>query len=363
MLPLKLSEIANLVGGTLVGDTDPLLTGVSGLAEANENELSFLGLGKPASEANKSAAGGLFVATTIAVDKPCIQVEDPYRAFAMVLAGMDIEIDRIFPPGVHSTAVVDDTADVSGATAIGPYCVVGAGTILGAGTRLASHVIIGCDVVMGNDCVIYPQVVIREGCRLGDRVIVHASAVIGSDGFGYLPGAAGMQKVSQVGIVEVGDDVEFGAGVTVDRATAGRTVIGAGCKIDNQVQIAHNVQMGHHCALSAQVGIAGSCVVGDGVVFGGQVGVGDHLTIGSGTKLGGQSGVTANLAPGSRVFGTPAQDVKESFRTTAATRRLPQLQATVRELHNMVAQLEDRLAAVEGQMPPTNNATNNDQEN
>ncbi len=347
MLPLKLSEIAKLVGGTLVGDVDPELTGVAGLAEAGASDLSFLAETKRPVVAAESGAGGLLVGLQVVVDKPCIQVEDPYRAFALVLAGQQIAADRAFPPGVHSTAVIDPAADVSRATAVGPYCVVGAGTVLGTGTRLGSHVSIGCDVTVGADCVIHPQAVLREGCRLGDRVIVHACVVLGSDGFGYLPGPTGMQKVPQVGIVAVGDDVEFGAGVTVDRATTGRTVIGSGSKIDNQVQIAHNVQVGQHCALSAQVGIAGSCVIADGVIFGGQVGVGDHITIGAGTKLGGQSGVTNDLPAGSRVFGTPAQDAKESFRTTAATRRLPQLQATVRELKQTIAQLEGRLAAVE----------------
>ncbi len=359
MLPLKLSEIAKILDGTLIGPDDPVLTGVAGLNEAGASDLSFLAVAKRPSDAAGSDAGALLVGPKVVVDKPCIQVEDPYRAFAQVLAGQQIEADRAFPPGVHATAVIDPGADVSRAAAVGPYCVVGAGSVLGSGTRLGSHVSIGCDVTVGVDCVIHPQAVIREGCRLGDRVIVHACVVLGSDGFGYLPGPTGMQKVPQVGIVAVGDDVEFGAGVTVDRATTGRTVIGTGSKIDNQVQIAHNVQVGRHCALSAQVGIAGSCVIEDGVIFGGQVGVGDHITIGAGTKLGGQSGVTGDLEPGSRVFGTPAQDAKESFRTTAATRRLPQMQALVRELKQKIDQLESRLAAVEGQHP----SANNDQEN
>ena len=163
----------------------------------------------------------------------------------------------------------------------------------------------------------------------------------------------GMFKIPQVGIVDVADDVEFGAGVTVDRATTGRTVIGDGTKVDNQVQIAHNVHLGRHCALSAQTGIAGSCVVGDGVIFGGQAGVGDHITIGAGSQIGGQSGITHDLAPESRIFGTPGLDSKESFRITAATRRLPELQATVRELKQRIADLETRLATGAGDKPET----------
>lgn len=351
MLPLRLSEIATLVGGDLKGSGDPEIRGAAGLQDAGPTELSFLANGKKTSEAAGSAAGALLVGRNVVVDKPRIEVDDPYRAFAKVLAGIQIDADRAFPLGVHETAVIDPTADVSKAASVGPYCVVGAGSVLGLGTRLGSHVSIGCDVTIGADCVIHPQVVIREGCRLGNRVIVHATVVIGADGFGYLPGPQGMQKIPQVGIVDIADDVEFGAGATIDRATTGRTVVGTGTKIDNQVQIAHNVTLGSHCALSAQVGLAGSTVVGDGVIFGGQVGVGDHITIGPGTQLGGQSGVTGDLPAGSRVFGTPAVDAKKSFRNAAAVRRLPELQATVRDLKKRLAALEAKLANAEGSEP------------
>ncbi len=351
MLPLRLSEIAKLIGGELIGDADPEICGVAGLEDASEADLGFVAGAGQLGTAAASRAGALLVGRDVEVDKPSIQVDDPYHAFVQVLAGVQVDVDRTFPPGVHETAVIDPTADVGRATAIGPYCVVGAGAVLGTGTRLGSHVSIGCDVTVGAACTIYPQAVIREGCRLGERVIVHAGVVLGSDGFGYLPGPDGMVKIPQVGIVDVADDVEFGAGVTVDRATTGRTYIGTGTKLDNQVQIAHNVQVGSHCAFSAQTGIAGSCVLGDGVVCGGQVGVGDHITIGAGSLVGGQSGITSDLEPGSRVFGTPAQDASESFRITAAGRRLPKLQATVRELNKRIAELENRLAIAEGNTP------------
>lgn len=359
MLPLRLSEIAKMVGGELIGAADPEIRGVGGLADAGATDLSFVADGKHLARAAASAAAALLVGREVVVDRPCVQVDDPYRAFAAVLAELQIDADRVFPPGVHPTAVIDPSADVGGVAAIGAYCVVGAGTVLGAGSRLGSHVSVGCDVTIGADCVVYPQVVIREGCRLGERVIVHAGVVLGSDGFGYLPGAQGMHKIPQVGIVIVGDDVEIGAGATVDRATTGRTVIGAGTKLDNQVQIAHNVQVGRHCALSAQTGIAGSCVLGDGVISGGQVGVGDHLKIGAGAKLGGQTGVTQDLPPGSQVFGTPAVDAKASFRTTAAVRRLPQLQDAVRNLRRRIVALEASLAEALGRSA----AAGPDQEN
>ncbi|MDX2474231.1 MAG: UDP-3-O-(3-hydroxymyristoyl)glucosamine N-acyltransferase [Candidatus Krumholzibacteria bacterium] len=359
MLPLRLSDIAELVGGNLIGNQDPEVSGVAGLSAAGDGDLSFVADAKHLAKANQTGATALLVGRQMTVDKPCVQVDDPYAAFAQVLAGLQITLDRAFPPGVHETAIIDASADVARATAIGPYCVVGAGVVLNDGVRLGSHVSIGCDVELGPHCVVHAQAVLREGCLLGERVIVHAAAVLGSDGFGYLPGATGMQKIPQVGIVVVGNDVEIGAGVTVDRATTGRTVIGDGTKIDNQVQIAHNVQVGRHCALSAQTGIAGSAVLGDGVICGGQVGVGDHIKIGSGSKVGGQTGVSRDLAPGSRAFGTPVQDIKESFRMTAATRRLPELQATVRELKTKLADLEQRLAAAEAIGP----GSQRDQEN
>jgi len=349
MRPVRLSEIARLVGGELIGEADPELHGVAGLADAGVADLSFVNDVRRLATAAGSAAGALLVGRNVVVDKPSVQVDDPYQAFARVLAEVQTDLSRVFPPGIHETAVINASADVAGAVAIGPYCVIGAGAVLGAGTRLGSHVSVGCDVTVGSDCLVYPQVVIREGCRVGCGVILHAGVVLGSDGFGYLPGASGLQKIPQVGIVVVADGVEIGAGTTVDRATTGETTIATGTKIDNQVQIAHNVQVGSHCALSAQVGIAGSCVVEDGVVCGGQVGVNDHVKIGAGSQVGGQTGIVSDLPPESRVFGTPALDVRESFRTTAAMRRLPGLLAMVRELKQQVAELKIRLDNAEGQ--------------
>ncbi len=351
MLPLRLSEIAELVGGVLIGTDDPQLTGAAGLADAGLADLSFVADAKRLADATQSNAGALLVGRNVVVDKPRVEVDDPYRAFVKILAGIEIDVDRVFPPGVHPTAVIDPTADVSQAVSVGPYCVIGAGTVLGAGTRLGSHVSIGCDVTVGDACTIYAQVVIREGCRLGNRVIVHASVVLGADGFGYLPGPEGLLKIPQVGIVDIADDVEFGAGSTVDRATTGRTVIGTGTKIDNQVQIAHNAQLGSHCAMSAQSGIAGSAKMGDGVICGGQVGIGDHLSVGAGSKIGGQTGVIQDLAAGSRVFGTPATDSNTFFRVAYAARRLPELQVTVRDMKQRIAVLEQELAQATGDKP------------
>jgi UDP-3-O-[3-hydroxymyristoyl] glucosamine N-acyltransferase len=348
-LPMRLSEVALLVGGRRREGPDPVITGAGSLADAGPGDLCFVSGPERLAEAEASGAGAFLVTPGLALARPAIEVDRPYEAFARFLTGMLPDPDRLYPPGVHPTAVVHPTARVSAAS-VGPYCVVGAGAEIGEGCRLAPHVTIGCDARLGRDCVLHAQVTVGEGCLLGDRVVVHAGTVIGADGFGYLPGPQGMLKIPQVGIVEVGNDVELGACVTIDRATTGRTVIGAGSKLDNQVHIAHNVRVGRSCALSAQTGVAGSCVLGDGVVTGGQVGIGDHRVVGDGARIGGQAGITRDLPKGAAVFGTPALEVRESFRITAALRRLPAAFARLRALEN-------RLDAAE-QAPKEPNAKN-----
>ena len=330
---MRLSEVAALLGGRLRGDADPVVTGAAGLAEAGPGDLSFVAGPRKLAEARASAAGGFLVPPGLELDRPAVEVERPYDAFARYLGRFLPDPDRVFPPGVHATAVIDPTATVE-AAAVGPYCVIGAGVRIGPGCRLGPHVTVGCDTTIGADCVLHAQAVVRERCRLGDRVVVHAGVVVGADGFGYLPGPRGQVKIPQVGIVEVGDDVELGAGVTIDRATTGRTVIGAGSKLDNLVHVAHNVRIGRHCALSAQTGIAGSCVLGDGVIAGGQVGIADHLTVGDGARIGAQAGVIKDVPPKATVFGYPALDFQESFRITAALRRLPAALGRLRALEN-----------------------------
>lgn len=329
--PLRLSEVAALVGGRLLGGDDPVITGAAPLGEAGPGDLAFVADLKRAAEARACRAAALLVPPGLDAGRPAIEVERPYEAFARFLARLAPDPDRLYPPGVHPTAVIDPTARVS-ARSVGPYCVIGAGASVGPGTRLGAHVVVACDAQVGSDCVLHAQVVVREGCRLGDRVIVHAGTVVGADGFGYLAGPRGQVKIPQVGIVEVGDDVELGALVTIDRATTGRTVIGAGSKLDNQVHIAHNVRIGRSCALSAQTGIAGSCTLGDGVITGGQVGIADHLVIGDGARIGAQAGVIKDVPKGGTVFGYPALDFQESFRITAALRRLPAALARLRAL-------------------------------
>ena len=332
MKPLRLSEVADLLDGELVGAEDPEITGVASIEEAGPGDLTFLSSKRHGRALAASGAAAVIVGPDLDVDRPAVRVSDPYGAFASFLERLLPDQDRVFPPGVHPTAVIDRSAEVAGAVAVGPYCVVGSGCVIGAGSRLGAHVVLGCDVVVGMDNLIYPGVIIREGCLLGDRVIIHAGVIIGSDGFGYFPGQGGIGKIPQVGVVEIQDDVEIGAGSCVDRATTGRTVVGAGSKVDNLVQIGHNVIIGKACSLSAQTGISGSSTLGDGVFTGGQVGIGDHIKIGAGVKAGGQSGITHDIPAGQTIFGYPALELAETFRMFAALRRLPQLLRRVSRL-------------------------------
>jgi UDP-3-O-[3-hydroxymyristoyl] glucosamine N-acyltransferase len=202
-------------------------------------------------------------------------------------------------------------------------------------------VVVEADAAVGGECTLHARVTIRERCRVGDRVVIHAGAVIGSDGFGFVEDAGIRNKIPQIGIVEVGDDVEIGANVCVDRAQTGRTVIGRGTKLDNLVQIGHNVRLGENCALSAQTGVSGSCQIGDGVLMGGQVGIADHRNVGDGAMIAAQSGISRDVPAGTVVFGSPARDIADARRIQAALPRLPELVQRVRRLEQAAADGSD----------------------
>ena len=335
MPSLQLSEVAALVGGELVDDRDPLIVGVAGIDEAEAGDLTFVTNRKFVAKLGDCRATAVIIGPEDESPLPAVRVDEPYQAFTVVLEKFQAADDRVFPPGVHATAVIDPDAVLADDVALGPYCVIGPGTEIGSGTRLGSHVVVGPDVTIGRDCRLYARVGLREGCCLGNRVVLHVGATLGTDGFGYLPSRQGLLKIPQVGIVVLEDDVEVGAGVCIDRATMGRTRIGAGTKIDNLVQVGHNVRVGKDCALSAQSGISGSVVVGDRVTMAGQVGIGQKLEIGSDVQIGGQAGVTRNLSGGEDYFGTPALRARESFHILGALRKLP-------ELLRRVARLESR---------------------
>jgi UDP-3-O-[3-hydroxymyristoyl] glucosamine N-acyltransferase len=253
-----------------------------------------------------------------------IEVAHPTAAMTGVCARIEALLWPRPAPGIHPTAVVDVTAEVSPEASIGPLCTIEAGVRVGARAVLEAGVHVGRGSSIGRECWIHPRVVVYRECTIGERVRLHAGVVIGADGFGYEFQGGQHRKIPQVGTVVVEDDVEIGAGSCVDRARFGRTVIGRGTKIDNLVQVGHNVVVGPLCILVAQVGIAGSTVLGTGVIVGGQAGFADHLRIGDGARVAGQSGVARDLAPGETVMGSPAIPVLLEQRFAVLRQRLPE---------------------------------------
>jgi UDP-3-O-[3-hydroxymyristoyl] glucosamine N-acyltransferase len=342
-------DIAGVVGGSVVGDADQVITGISSLTEAAAGDISFLANQKYAPYLAETKATAVLVASAQETGRPGpvqIVVANPDYAFATVVATFG---PKTVPPplGVHPTAVVGERVRFGADVAIGAYVVIGDDAHIGDHTVLYPHVYVGNETRIGASCLIYPQVSIRERCRLGDRVIIHSGAVVGSDGFGYSTVEGVHHKIPQVGVVVIEDDVEIGANTAIDRARFGKTAIGKGTKIDNLVQIAHNVEIGRHCFLVSQAGVAGSTRLGNHVTLAGQSGLAGHLTIGDQAVVTGQSGVSKSVPPKMVVRGSPAQEFKTAQATEIAVRRLPNTQAQVKELLARVAELEKRLSQLQ----------------
>lgn len=344
---MKLAEIAKLLGAELTGNGAVEITGLASLTSAASGDLTFLANPRYASAVAGTQASAVIVTTDWKGGCPCaiLRTDHPDRAFAnaaLLLSPPPIS----FGTGVHPTAVLGKDVTLGADVYVGPYCVIESGARLGDRSVLVAGCYIGHAAVIGSDCLLYAHVSVRERCVLGTRVIIHGGAVIGSDGFGYTPDSQGVwQKVMQLGIVEIGDDVEIGANVTIDRARFGKTRIGNGVKIDNLVQVAHNVQIDEHSVMASQVGISGSTCIGRHVQLGGQAGLAGHLQIGDGAVVGAQAGVTKDVEPGSFVSGYPAMEHRKSARVHAHLMRLPELKERVRELEATVARLQKETGA------------------
>lgn len=328
----RLGELAVLIGGTLEGDPDITINAVAPIDEAGDGDLSFVANTKYVNKIGKTGASALILEPGVdSCGRPAIRHPHPYLATAMA-------IDLIYPEeslvdaGVDLTAVIEPGADIDPTSGIGPLCNVRNGSRIGRNCQLVSSVFIGRNVILGDDCSLYPGVRVMDGCKLGNNVILHSGAVIGSDGFGFAPTPTGMKKVRQVGWVEIADDVEIGANSTVDRGALGPTRIGRGTKIDNLVQIAHNVQIGENCVIVAQAGISGSTKLGDRVTLAGQVGLVGHIEIGTGSTIAAQSGVTKSFPEGTVLLGSPALEIGLARRVEASLRRLPELLKRVHKI-------------------------------
>lgn len=311
------------------GGTDREIRKIASLGDARDGDLSFLNEKKYRKDLATTRASIVLVPGDCAEEPGDNQLfllcENPSVALTRLCSYLEKSLRPRPEPGVHPSAVIGRGCGIPESATVGPLTVMEDGSSIGENTILEARVYLGRGASVGADGRLMPGVTVMDGCRLGDRVTLHAGVVIGSDGFGYDSDAGGHSKIPQIGNVVLGDDVEIGAGSTVDRARFEETVVGEGTKIDNLVQIGHNVRIGRHCILCAQVGIAGSTVLKDFVILGGQVGVGGHLTLGAGVQAGGKSGIAQDLPPKSYVHGNPAVPVMLRHKISVLEQRLPEL--------------------------------------
>jgi len=320
---MKLKELADLIGGSISGDPEVEITGVSGIAEAKHGDITFLADKRHLGDILKTKASAVIAGSEIDGQSASILISDnPYFTFARALEVFYVR--PVTPSGISDKAVVCTGASLGGDVSIYPNAYISGSAIIGSRVILYPGVFIGEGTSIGDESVIYPNVTIRENVSVGRKVIVHAGAVIGADGFGYVFEKGAHYKIPQVGGVIVGDNVEIGANVIIDRATTGNTVIGAGTKIDSLVQIGHNVVIGKNCIIVSQVGISGSVEIGDGVVLAGQVGVRDHVKVGNGVMVGAQSGIASDIPDGQIYSGTPAIPHKTWLRAQSIYSKLPE---------------------------------------
>ncbi len=337
---MKVSEISDLLKGSLTGDSAHEITGVASIEAAGPAELAYVEGPRAIEAAPTSRAGCLLVPEGVSLaGRVTIAVRHP--KLALIRAAEALHPPKLSPAGIHPTAVVAGDARLAEGCSVGPNVVVEAGVTVGTGTVLGGGVFLGQGVTLGKHCVLHPRVTIYPGAQIGDRVVLHAGVVIGSDGFGYVFAEGRHIKFPQLGKIVIEDDVEIGANTTLDRGSLGSTVIGQGTKIDNLVQIAHNVKIGRHCVIASQVGISGSSEVGDHVVMAGQVGVGDHAYIEDRVVVGGQAGVLPGkiVRAGSIVWGTPCRPMSEFKKTVARLARLDSLSEKVKVLAQRVEKL------------------------
>ncbi len=336
----KLYELAELVGGTVDGDGQTLIRGVAGIREAEPGEITFIANPKYEEFLGATRASAVITSRELSAPKPVIRIDNPYYAYLQVLNLFAADVAVRYPRGVHESAVVDPSASLGKNVAVGPLCLVGKNARLGDNTTLVAGVFVGEAVEIGSDCLIYPRVTIREGSVLGNRVILQPGVVIGADGFGYAKNGSTHHKVPQIGRVVIEDDVEIGANSCVDRATTGETRVKRGTKIDNLVQLAHNVVMGENCVVAAQAGISGSSEIGNNVVIGGQAALAGHIAVGDRAILAGQAGVTKDVPKNAVVSGYPAREHNAAKRIIAHTALLPDLFKRVKELESRLRELE-----------------------
>lgn len=338
-MPFTALEIAERLGGQVVGDGATVLSGFAPATNARAGDLTFAENEAYFARADQSAASAILVAADFpATGKTLIRVPNARLAFAKVLPLFFPE--TTFAPGVHPTAIVAPTAQIDPSAHLGPYCVVGEGVRIGARSVLKAMVYVGANSQVGDDVRLFPQVSVYPRTQIGHRVRIHAGAVVGADGYGYVLDGGAHLKIPQIGNVVIQDDVEIGANVTIDRGALGSTVIGKGTKIDNLVQVGHNVLIGEHCLLVAQTGVAGSARLGHHATLAGQVGIAGHLRIGNGAMVAAKSGVMDDIPDNAKWMGIPARPDRQMKRQLITIERLPELMKRVAELERKIERLE-----------------------
>lgn len=345
-MTVKLDMICQVIGAALPDDAQNIeIRGVASLEDAGADDISFLTNPKYEKHLAHTGARVIIVSAETNLSHPFIPltVRDPYFAFLQVLEIFNSRTPGNIARGIHPSAVVDPAAILGKNVSLGPGAVIGAGVTVGDDTVIGPGTVIMTGSSVGNECILYPNVTIMDGCTVGNRVILHAGVVIGADGFGFAPHNERYYKIPQIGTVRIDDDVEIGANSCVDRAAFGVTVVGKGTKIDNLVQVAHNVRIGEHTVIASQVGISGSTTIGNWVRLGGQAGLGGHITIGDGASAGGQAGVTKDVPPGETVSGYPAKNHMQAMRLEAALRNLPELIKKVKQQEKRISELEQKI--------------------
>lgn len=333
-------QIAEYIQGIIVGDENATVHTFSKIEEGMPGALSFLSNPKYTHYIYDTLSSIVLVNKDFEPEKEIkatlIKVDNAYESLAKLMNLY--EQSRPKQTGIDPLAYVAPTAKIGKNVYIAPFACVGDNAEIGDNTALHSHATVGNGAKVGNDCILYPHVTVYHDCRVGNRCILHAGSVVGADGFGFAPSPEGYEKIPQIGIAILEDDVEIGAHTCIDRATMGATIIRKGVKLDNLIQIAHNVEVGSHTVMASQVGIAGSTKVGQWCMFGGQVGVAGHITIGDKVNLGAQSGVPGSIKDGKNLIGTPPIELKNYFKSSVLFRKLPDM-AT--ELNNLKKELEE----------------------
>ena len=335
-------QIADFINGRVEGDANAAVHTFAKIEEGQPGAISFLSNPKYTHYLYDTKSTIVLVNEDLEIEKEIsatlIRVKNAYEAVAKLL--QLYESMKPKKTGIDPLAFVSPKATIGKEVYIGAFACIGDGATIGDGTQIYPHVVIGDGVNVGAGCLLYPNVTIYQGCRLGSNVTIHAGSVIGADGFGFAPNVDGYEKIPQIGIVIIEDNVEIGANTCVDRSTMGATVLRKGVKLDNLVQVAHNVEVGENTVMSAQVGIAGSTKVGSWCMFGGQVGLAGHITIGDHVNLGAQSGVPSSIKPNQTLIGTPPMEPTPYFKSQAIFRRLPDMYKELSALRKEIEELK-----------------------